>query len=136
MADFEVEDAEPRMPASGLFRSLSNLLATIIAFAQTRLELLTTELQEEIQRAAGLLAWGFIALLSAGVGLVFVGVTIIVVNWDGRRVLAAVLVTSAFVAIAVVAVVVMVVKMRGKGRLLDATRTEMAKDRERLEARQ
>jgi uncharacterized membrane protein YqjE len=131
----ELEDSEPRMPASGLFRSLSNLLATIIAFAQTRLELLTTELQEEIQRAAGLLAWGFIALLSAGVGLVFIGVTIIVVNWDGRRVLAAILVTSAFVAFAVIAVVVLVVKTRGKTRLLDATRTELSKDRERLESR-
>jgi len=131
----EVEDREPRMPASGLFRSLSNLLATIIAFAQTRLELLTTELQEEIQHAAGMLVWGFIALLSAGVGLVFVGVTIIVVYWDSQRVLAAILVTAAFVVLAVISVVVLVMKTRNKPRLLDATRTELLKDREQLESR-
>jgi len=131
----EVEDHEPRMPASGLFRSLSNLLATIIAFAQTRLELLTTELQEEIQHAAGMLVWGFIALLSAGVGLVFVGVTIIVVYWDSQRVLAAILVTAAFVVLAVISMVVLVMKTRNKPRLLDATRTELLKDREQLESR-
>jgi uncharacterized membrane protein YqjE len=130
----EVEDREPRMPASGLFRSLSNLLATIIAFAQTRLELLTTELQEEIQHAAGMLVWGFIALLSAGVGLVFVGVTIIVVYWDSQRVLAAILVTAAFVVLAVISVVVLVMKTRNKPRLLDATRTELLKDRDQLES--
>lgn len=123
------------MPASGLFRSLSNLLATIIAFAQTRLELLTTELQEEIQHATGMLVWGFIALLSAGVGLVFVGVTIIVVYWDSQRVLAAILVTAAFVVLAVISVVILVMKTRNKPRLLDATRTELLKDREQLESR-
>jgi len=131
----DLEESAPRMPASGLFRSLSNLLATIIAFAQTRLELLTTELQEEIHRAAGMLVWGFIALLSAGVGLVFVGVTIIVAFWDSQRVLAAILVTSAFVALAAIAAVVLVVKIRSKPRLLDATRTELEKDREQLESR-
>jgi len=130
----EVDDNMHRTPASGLFRSLSNLLATFIAFAQTRLELLTTELQEEIHRAAGFLIWGFVALMSAGVALVFIGVTIIVVNWDSQRVLAATLVTSAFVALAVIAIVVLMVKIHSKPRLLDATRTELAKDREQLES--
>lgn len=132
------DDGEPvpRAPASGLFRSLSNLLATIIAFVQTRLELLTTELQEEVHRATALLVWGFIALLSAGVGLVFVGITIIVAYWDtDQRVLASMLVTAAFLAVAVIAVVVVAVKFRSRRRPLDATRTELARDRADLESR-
>ena len=132
MEDLEVN--EERAPARGLFRSISNLLATLIGIAQTRFELLTTELREEIQRAAGLIVWGFIALLSAGVGLVFIGITVIVANWDTNRVVAAFWVTGAFVALAAIAVIVLVVRVRSHPRLLDATRTELAKDRAELES--
>ncbi len=57
------DDLHASGPATGLFRSLSNLLHTILTMAQTRLELITTELQEEVQRAAKLLAIAFIALV-------------------------------------------------------------------------
>ena len=128
-------DPTPRASARGLFDSVSNLLATLIGIAQTRFELLTTELQEEIQHAAGLLVWGFIALLAAGVGLVFVGVTVIVMYWDTNRVVAAMWVTGGFLALAAVAVTVLVVRVRSKPRLMDATRTELARDRTELESR-
>ena len=131
----ELEDTTPRAAAGGLFRSVSTLLATLFAIAQTRFELLTTELQEEIQRAAGLLVWGFIALLAAGVGLVFIGVTILVTYWDTNRVAAALWVTGGFVALAAIAVTVLVVRVRSRPRLMDATRAELAKDRAELEAR-
>jgi uncharacterized membrane protein YqjE len=130
----ELEINEERAPARGLFHSISSLLATLIGIAQTRFELLTTELQEEIQRAAGLIVWGFIALLSAGVGLVFIGITVIVAYWDTNRVVAAFWVTAAFVALAAIAVIVLVVRIRSHPRLLDATRTELAKDRAELES--
>jgi uncharacterized membrane protein YqjE len=128
------EENTHRSPTSGLFRSLRNLLVTFVAFLQTRLELLTTELQEEIHRAAGLFVWGFIALISAVFALFFIGVTVIVVYWDTHRVLAAALVTSAFVALVVIAIVVVMVKIHSKPRIFDATRTELAKDREQLES--
>jgi uncharacterized membrane protein YqjE len=129
------DDGTPRGAPGGLFRSVSNLLATLIGIAQTRFELLTTELQEEIQHAAGLLVWGFIALLAAGVGLVFVGVTVIVIYWESSRVSAAIWVTGGFLALAAIAVTVLLTKVRSKPRLLDATRTELAKDRAELESR-
>jgi uncharacterized membrane protein YqjE len=131
----ELELNEERAPVRGLFRSISNLLATLIGIAQTRFELLATELQEEIQRAAGLIVWGFIALLSAGVGLVFIGITIIVAYWDTNRVIAAMWVTGAFVALAAIAVMVLILRVRSRPRLMDATRTELAKDRAEIESR-
>jgi uncharacterized membrane protein YqjE len=131
----ELELNEERAPVRGLFRSISNLLATLIGIAQTRFELLATELQEEIQRAAGLIVWGFIALLSAGVGLVFIGITIIVAYWDTNRVIAAMWVTGAFVALAAIAVIVLILRVRSRPRLMDATRTELAKDRAEIESR-
>ena len=131
----ELEDTPPRTATGGLFHSVSTLLATLIGIAQTRFELLTTELQEEIQRAAGLIGWGFITLLAAGVGLIFIGVTIIVTYWDTNRVAAALWVTGGFLALAVIAVTVLIVRVRSRPRLMDATRTELAKDRAELESR-
>ncbi len=122
-------------PASGLFRSLSKLLATLFAVAQTRLELLTTEVQEEIQRATALLIWGSIALLSAAIGIFFIGITIILAFWDTHRLPAAFAVTGVVVGICIISLVVLTIKVRGRVRLLHATRTELAKDRDQLSAR-
>jgi len=130
----ETETVVVDRPAGGLFQSLTRLVATLVGLAQTRLELLTTELQEEIQRAAELLLWTFIALLAAGTGVIFVGATVIIAFWDGPRLLAAILVTAAFLAIAIVAVLIVRGKLRRKTKLLEATRAELARDRADLEA--
>jgi uncharacterized membrane protein YqjE len=122
-------------PVGGLFKSLTNLLATIIAIAQTRIELVTTELQEEMHRVAQIMVWTLVALLAAGIGLFLSALVIIFIFWDTHRVLASIVVTSAFFAIAIVAGVVLRSKVRGKPRLLDATLAELAKDREQLASR-
>ena len=80
------EPAQPRGPISGLFRSLAQLLATAIGIAQTRLELLSTELQEEVHRVAEIMVWATIALLAAGVGLFLLALVIIFVFWDTHRI--------------------------------------------------
>jgi len=118
--------------ATGLFRSLTNLFATLVTLAQTRLELLTTELQEEVQRAAGLIVWAFVALLAGMIGLILGGLTIVFVYWDTHRVLAALLVTASFFAFALVAVLVLVAKVNSRPRFLDATLTELARDSKSL----
>lgn len=131
----DIEEPVVQRSASGLFRSLTRLVTTVVALVQTRLELLTTELQEEVQRAAELLVWTFIALLAAGAGIIFIGATIIIAFWDGPRLLAAILVTSGFLVLAVIAVTIVIVKLRRKPQLLEATRAELRKDRAELEAR-
>jgi uncharacterized membrane protein YqjE len=118
--------------ATGLFRSLTNLFATLVTLAQTRLELLTTELQEEVQRVAGLIIWAFVALLAGMIGLILGGLTIVFVYWDTHRVLAALLVTASFFVFALVAVLVLVAKMNSRPRFLDATLTELARDSKSL----
>jgi uncharacterized membrane protein YqjE len=132
--DTSSDDAEPG-PIRGLFRSIANLVATVVAIAQTRLELLTTELQEEMHRVAEILVWTLIALLSAGIGLFLLALVIIFIFWDTHRVLASVLVTGAFFALAAVAGLVLRAKVRSKPRMLDATLAELAKDRDNLAAR-
>lgn len=115
--------------------SLRTLLATVAAIAHTRLELLSTELQEEMHRVAQIMVWTIIALLAAGIGLFLTALVIIFIFWDTHRLFASLAVTGAFFALAAVAGLVLRAKVRGKPRLLDATLTELAKDRDQLASR-
>jgi uncharacterized membrane protein YqjE len=124
-----------RGPVSGLFKSLTNLVATVVAIVQTRVELLTTELQEEVHRVADLLVWTLIALLAAGMGLFMGALAIIFVFWDTHRLLAAVLVTASFFTLSIVAALLLRGKLRSKPRMLDGTLAELAKDRDQLRSR-
>jgi uncharacterized membrane protein YqjE len=128
-------DESPKGPLSGLLSSLTQTFATLVAMAQTRLELLTTELQEEIQQTASLLLWAFIALFAAGIGLFLAALVVIFVFWDSHRVLAAVFMTAIFFAIAIGAALHLRNKLRNRPRMLDGTLSELARDRQRLDER-
>jgi uncharacterized membrane protein YqjE len=121
-------------PIAGLFRSLARLVATFVAIARTRLELLTTELQQEIHRVAEIMVWTLIALLAAGIGLFLLALVIVFVFWDTHRLLASVVVTGTFFVIALVAALVLRAKLKSRPRLLEATLAELATDVSGLKA--
>lgn len=127
--------AAERGPISSLFKSLSNLLATIVAIAHTRVELLTTELQEEMHRVAQIMMWSLVAFLSAGIGLFLAALVVIFLFWDTHRLLASIAVTSVFFVIALVAGLTLRSKVRNRPRLLQSTLAELSKDREQLQWR-
>lgn len=128
--------APVRGPIAGLFHSLAKLLATAIGIAQTRFELLTTELQEEVHRVAEILVYAAVALISAGVGLFLLALVVIFAFWDTHRIAASIAVTSTVFLIAVVAVLVLRAKVRAKPAMLNATLAELKKDRASLLNRQ
>jgi len=68
------------------------------------------------------------ALLTAILGALMAGVTLIIVFWDTHRVTAAVLVTAVFLAAAVACALIFRRRLRDKPRLLDATRSELQQD--------
>ena len=115
-------------PATNLLRSLVRLGGTLLATAQTRVELLTTEISEDVERGVRILLWGAVALLAGIMGLLLAGVTLIVYFWDTHRIGAALAVTFAFLAVAAIAAWVARDKLHEKPRLLDATRTELRRD--------
>lgn len=122
-------------PISNLFRSLSNLLATLVAIAHTRVELLTTELQEEVHRVGQIMLWSLVAVLSAGIGLFLAALVVIFLFWDTHRLLASLAVTAVFFVIALVALLTLRSKVRNRPRLLEHTLAELAKDRQQLQRR-
>jgi uncharacterized membrane protein YqjE len=119
---------EPQGPATNLLRSLVQLGGTLLATAQTRVDLLTTELSEDVARGVHILLWGFVAALSGVLAALLAGITLIVYWWDTHRIGAAIGVTLMFVLIAAVAAWVSRRRLHEKPRLLDATRTELARD--------
>lgn len=122
------DEVQAQGPATNLLRSLVRLGGTLLATAQTRVELLTTEVSEDLQRGVRILLWGFIAALSGMLALLLAGTTVIVYCWDTHRMAAAIGVTLVFVVIAAVAAWISRQRLLEKSRLLDATRTELARD--------
>ena len=74
----------------------------IIALIFTRIELITTEFEEELQRGVIILFWTMLALFFGALSVLMVAVTLLVIFWDEHRILVATLITVAFVCITVV----------------------------------
>lgn len=140
-----VETHDPRLgprgpheaprPVAGLFQSLNNFLATFVAIVHTRLELLTTELQEEVRQVGGILLWAFVAAFAAMMGLFLGALAVIFIFWDTYRLAASLAMIGLFVLVAVVSGLILRHKLSTKPPLLDDTLAELAKDRDQLKAR-
>jgi uncharacterized membrane protein YqjE len=128
-------DTQEPGPVSSLLGSLAKVLANLVGIAQTRLEILSTELQQEVTQAAQMLLWAFVAVFAAGTGLFLGGLVLIFAFWETHRLMAAVLVMGFFFLLAVVAVLMLRAKLKARGRLFEATIAEFAKDREHLGSR-
>jgi uncharacterized membrane protein YqjE len=116
----------------GLLDSLRRMLATLLALAATRLELVTTELEEEMHRLARLLLWSVGSLLAASLALLLAAVTIIIACWDTCRLAAAGGLTAVFTVAALVGWWVVRRQLRERPPLLAATRQELAHDQDAL----
>mgnify|MGYP003499274676 FL=1 len=115
-------------PAGNLLRSLVRLGGSLLAAAETRFDLLATELNEDVTRGVRLIAFALAALFTGLLGALMAGATIVIVFWDTHRVVAAVAVTSIFFGAALICSLVFRQRLREKPRLLDATRSELKKD--------
>lgn len=119
-------------PASGLFASVRDLVATALAIAQTRLELVTTELEEEMHRVAEILVWMFVVVFFAGLSVLMLAVVVVVAFWDEHRMLAAGLMTGVFFGLTAIGLLVVRSKVRSRPKLLEATIEEIRHDRDAL----
>jgi uncharacterized membrane protein YqjE len=115
-------------PATNLLRSLVQLGGTLLAVAQTRVELLTTELSEDLERGLRLVLWAMVGLLAGILGLLLAGITVVIYFWDTHRMAAALGVTATFLVFAAIGGLAFRRLRHEKPRLLDATRTELRRD--------
>ena len=71
--------------SSGLLASLRQLLGTLLEIAQSRRELISTELEAEKQRWFAALWLAALALVCIALGLVLLCGTVLLLFWEGYR---------------------------------------------------
>lgn len=104
------------------------MLATALQLLQTRLELFTTELEEEMHRVATLLLWSIIAIFFGGLFVLMLAITIVIAFWDQHRLAAAIIMTGIFAIVVLVSGLIVRAKMRAHTRLLSLTLEELRRD--------
>lgn len=116
--------------AGNLLRALQNLGGSFLSIVHTRLQLLSTEFEEEWLRLVGFALLAISALFCAGVAIILVVVFVVAAFWDSYRLSAILGLGAAFALIAVVLWRVLVMRYAAKPPLFAASLQELRKDRE------
>lgn len=119
-------------PSKGLLDSLAVFAATLAAIARTRLDLLSSDLEEERDHFISLLLLAMVALFCLGVGILLGTLLLVAAFWDSYRLLSIGLLCGVFLAGGFAAISVALHKMRTKPRLFSASMAELLKDRQQL----
>lgn len=110
-------------------------MATMMAIFQTRLSLLTTELEEEKQRLLATMAWGAVAILLGCFALASFAMLVAVLFWDTHRLLALGVMALLFLALSVAACWQVRRLSQASAGMLAATLAELEADRQALSPR-
>ncbi|MBU3544377.1 phage holin family protein [Polynucleobacter sp. MWH-Mekk-B1] len=120
------------MSQENLLSSLKNLVSTGASIAQTRLELISTDVQIARSKFISLLVMIVFTLFFLFFGLVMLALLIVIYSWETDRILALTLLTSGFLAVGVILAAVILQSLRTMPKLFEATISELQKDREEL----
>ena len=123
---------EPRPSRPRLAESLHGIIDAGLQTAQTRLELLAVELQEEKLRLTGLALNTVLAGLLLGFGLVFLMVFLTVLFWEEHRLLALGVSTAVCLGGGLLAASNAARAFRSGTKLFSASLAEFARDRAAL----
>ena len=116
----------------GLFASARQLLATGVETLRVRLELLSTEVEQEKLRLFDALLWAGLALLLLGMGLLFLCGLIVVLLWDQHRLLALGGLTTIFLGSCYWVLQIARTRLRAPGGLFASSVAELERDRSEL----
>lgn len=117
----------------GLLNSARRVLVALIEIGQTRLQLASTEVEEERLRVAELLLYATLALFFLGVGLVLASLLLVLLYWDDHREFVLAGVSAVFIALGAGLALTWRHKARHKPKLLATTIAELQRDRDALQ---
>lgn len=115
-----------------LTASLKTLTSTVLELLQLRLELLSVEAQEEVQRLGGLLVYGAVAVTFLTLGLGFLAILITVALWDSHRLLALSVFATLFLTLGGVCAWLARERALAGTRFFSSSAAELKRDRESL----
>lgn len=120
------------MSQENLLSSLKNIVATGASIAQTRLELLSVDVQIARSKFISLLVMTVCALFFLFFGLVMLSLLIVIYSWETNRMLALGLLTIGFISIGLILTFLAMRSLQTMPKLFEASIAEFAKDREEL----
>jgi uncharacterized membrane protein YqjE len=120
------------MSQENLLSSIKNLVSTGISIAQTRLELISVDVQIARSKLIGLLVMIISALFFLFFGLVMLALFIVIYSWESDRMMALGLLTGTFLSIGLIFALLIMQSLRTMPKLFEASIAELAKDREAL----
>ncbi|MBU3630333.1 phage holin family protein [Polynucleobacter sp. AP-Melu-500A-A1] len=120
------------MSQENLLSSIKNLAATGASIAQTRLELLSVDVQIARTKFISLLVMIVCALFFLFFGLVMLSLLIVIYSWESDRMLALGLLTGGFLLIGLILTLLIKQSLATMPKLFEASIAEFAKDREEL----
>lgn len=123
------------MSQENLLSSLKNLVSTGASIAQTRLELISTDVQIARAKFVSLLVMIVCALFFLFFGLVMLALLIVIYSWETDRILALTLLTTGFLVVGCILALVVLRSLKTMPRLFEATIAELSKDRQELAKR-
>jgi uncharacterized membrane protein YqjE len=118
-----------------LLESLKGLARTAVELVQTRLDLLSLDVEEAKLRFLSILLAGAVAFFCLSIGLVMGAFWLVVAFWDSHRMMVLGLLTGAFLGGGLLALAVLAWKAKKGPRLFAGTLGELEKDREALGGR-
>lgn len=108
------------------------MAGNVLAIFKTRLELVSVELQEEVQRIITYVVLSLVALFCAVMAISLATFLIIVIFWDTYRILSICCLIVFFAIVALALGLSVRGSFRKKPKLFAYTRAEIAKDIERM----
>jgi uncharacterized membrane protein YqjE len=118
----------------GLIASVKSIATTLLAITRTRLELLSTDIEEGWIRLISLLAMAFVALFCLCFGVVLFAIFVIVLLWDTHRLLILGSLTGVFIIIGIVLCLLAIRTLKTMPRIFETSIIELTKDQQHLEA--
>jgi uncharacterized membrane protein YqjE len=121
---------------TGLFSSARQVAGALLALGSARLQLASVELEEERLRLQQLALWAVLAVFFLGVGLIIATVWLVVLLWEGPRVVVLAGAALCYLGAGLWAAARCQRLVRDKPALLAATLAELQRDAAALTGRQ
>lgn len=120
--------------SKGLLGSLAAFASTLVDVAYTRLELLSTDLEEDRERLFSLVALYLAAMFFFAVGLVLAAIFLVVAFWETHRLIALGSLAGLFLLAGALAGGFAIRMAKTKPKLFSSSLLELLKDKEKLDS--
>jgi len=115
-----------------LVESAARLAATLLAIVQTRIDLATTEIEEETQRYFSYLIMSMAAMFCIGIAIVLGTFLVVLLYWETNRIGILLTLTALFGVVGIWIGLRVRRRYREKPRMLTHTMQELSRDSELL----